>query len=65
MFADYHATKEYWVEVVRSAEDRGKEVPTRPAITSRDKRDAVEQRIAISRKSFGIPAGYERIKNGR
>lgn len=63
-FADPHKQREYWVEVVRSAQDRGKleKVPTTIAKTKREKRTAQAQNYWLSKKSFGgFHENYDRI----
>ena len=63
-FADYHQQREFWIETVRSAQDRGKleKVPTKKAETLREKRTAQVQNYWLSKKSFGsFHANYDLI----
>lgn len=63
-FADYHAQREFWIETVRSAQDRGslEKVPTTMATTKREKRTALAQKYWLSKKSIGgFHANYDRI----
>lgn len=62
---DPQQTREYWVEVVRSASDRGKleKVPTTLAKTTRERDTARNQNYWLSKKSFGgFHPNYERIQ---
>lgn len=59
--ADPRVSNEAWVETVRLAESRGMPVKTRPAQNKRDHSLAREQNYQLTRRSFGMPAGYERI----
>jgi hypothetical protein len=54
-FADHYQQREFWVETVRSAQDRGKleKVPTTMATTKREKRTAQAQNYWLSKKSIG------------
>jgi hypothetical protein len=67
-FADYHQQREFWVETVRSAQDRGKleKVPTSFATTKREKRTAQAQNYWLSKRSIGgFHANYELIDWGK
>jgi len=67
VFGDYHAQRDYWVEVVRSAQDRGKldTVPTSVAKTSKERRTRDVQNYWLSKKSFGhYHPNFELIKWG-
>lgn len=60
--ADPKISNEAWVETVRLAEQRGLSVSTRPARDRRDQLLARQQNYALSRRSYGMPTGYERIQ---
>lgn len=55
MEADRDKAREYWVEVVRQASDRGKleKIPTRIAKTKRECAQRDAQNYWLSRKSVG------------
>lgn len=59
--ADPKVANEAWIDTVRVAEARGMEVKTRPARTKKDFDLAKQQNLALSRRTFGMPAGYEQI----
>ena len=62
--ADPLKVKDFWLEVVRPAADRGKldKLPTIKARTTRERDVARTQNYHLTRKSFGMPEAYERIK---
>lgn len=65
MISDSDQTREYWVEIVRSASDRGRleTIPTTIAKTARERDTARNQNYWLSRKSFGgFHPNYERIR---
>lgn len=56
MEADRQQAREYWVEVVRQAADRGKleKVPTRKAVTKRECSQRDAQNYWLSKRSIGF-----------
>lgn len=65
MEADRDQAREYWVEVVRSAADRGKleKIPTRKAQTKRECAQRDAQNYWLSKKSFGFShSNYDLIR---
>ena len=64
MEADREQQREYWVEVVRSAQDRGKleTIPTRIASTKREMAQRDRQNYWLSKRSIGFShPNYDRI----
>jgi hypothetical protein len=61
IMADPQIANEAWIDTVRVAEARGIPVKTRPAQNRHDHAMAAQQQHALSRRSFGMPEGYDRI----
>lgn len=59
--ADPKVANEAWIDTVRVAEAKGLQTRTRPARTKRDYDLARRQNVALSRRMYGMPEGYERI----
>lgn len=62
MPADPKAANEAWVDAVRIAEQRGYKQHYRKAATASDVLIMQDQNRLASRRSFGMPAGYDRIQ---
>lgn len=62
--ADPLKVRDFWLEVVRPAADRGKleKVPTVKGVSKRGRDIARTQNYHLTRKSIGMPEGYERIQ---
>ena len=62
--ADPDAARDAWLSMVKPAADLGKleKIPTRKARTRREKEQARKQNYWLTRSTFGMPEGYERIK---
>lgn len=63
--ADPLKVKDFWTDTVTPAYRLGKidKIPTRQAVTPRDRDIAAKQQAAISKRSFGgFHPNYERIK---
>lgn len=66
--ADPQKMREAWLEFVRPAADRGKleKIPTRKALTQKDRDTARTQNYWLSKKSFaGWGPNYDRIRWGK
>lgn len=63
-FADPYLSKEAWVQTVTPLARRNglDKLPTRKAVTAKDKDIAKKQSIAVSKRSFGMPDGYDKIQ---
>jgi len=64
VLADKDAVREYWVEIVRSASDRGKleKIPTTIARTKRECAQRDSQNYWLSKRSIGFShPNYDRI----
>ena len=62
--ADPAAVKEFYLETVTPLARRGglDKLPTVKAVNSQQRSVARNQNHWLTRRSFGMPAGYERIK---
>ena len=62
--ADPLKVRDFWLEVVRPAADRGKleKMPTVKGVSKRGRDIARTQNYHLTRKSIGMPEGYERIR---
>ncbi len=57
------AVKDLWLDCMKAADSHGnlEKQPTRRARTPREREQARVQNYHLTRKSFGMPEGYERI----
>jgi hypothetical protein len=65
MIADKDASREYWLEQVRPVAERGKldKIPTRLAVTKREKQQAKTQNYWLTKRTFGgFHPNYDNIK---
>ena len=63
--ADPQAVRDFWLQTVRPVADAGRLDKIRPAfkgVSPRGRDIARNQNHWLTRKSFGMPDGYERIK---
>ncbi len=62
--ADPGAVREFWLQTVRPAADRGRleTVPTVKGTSKRGRDVARTQNYHLTRRTFGMPDGYDRIK---
>ena len=62
--ADPLKVRDFWLETVRPAADRGRleKLPTVKGTSTRGRDIARTQNYHLTRKSFGMPPGYERIQ---
>ncbi len=66
--ANPDAVKDFWLSCAKPANERGtlEKLPTVKGVSPRGRDIARKQNYALTRKVFGMPEGYERIKwNGR
>jgi hypothetical protein len=60
---DPYLMREFWLETVQPVERRGKldSIKPLPVKTKKQKQTAIEQNYYLTKRSFGMPVGYERI----
>jgi hypothetical protein len=61
--ADPVAVRDFWLQCVQPVARRGAldKIPTRKAVTTRDRDIARTQNYHLTKVSIGMPHGYERI----
>lgn len=62
--ADPEAVKDFWLSCAKPADARGalEKLPTVKGVSPRGRDIARKQNHALTRKVFGMPEGYERIR---
>lgn len=64
MLPDKDLSREGWLDIVKPVDMAGRldHIPARKPVTKKDYDIAAKQNYWLSRRSHGMPVGYERIK---